>query len=308
MRCRGLAQSRGTVPPISQRPLRRSTTYQGQERTRRPGRDRITGGSGSPRAGGSGFPLCQQARGCPQAGWRRLFPGAWRRAFLWPKDRGFPQAKWLKFSLCRVAQSFLLRIQLGVSPPPHELKFSLCRWHQAFPWARGPRGCPIPGGAGLLPRPEAPESAHCRWRRAFPEARGPRGCPLPGGAGLLPRPEAPESAHCRWLGVSPVPLAPDFSLPEGREFSFARWLGVSPSPVTVPGGERISTPIARTAQGVPAGYFKILCPSTSHPQLTLGCPPRQAFLHRVLHRAVHRRVPPARGRWISPGPGSGRRT
>jgi hypothetical protein len=228
---------------------------------------------GLPVAGGSGFPLCQQARGCPQAGWRRLFPRAWRRAFLWPKGRGFPQAKWLKFSLHRVAQSFLLRTQLGVSPPPRELKFSLCRWHRAFPRARGPRGCPIPGGSGLLPGPEAPESAHCR------------------GAGLSPRPEAPKPAHCRWPGVSSVPLAPDFSLPEGPEFSFARWLRVSPSPVTVPGGERISTPIARTAQGVPASNFKILCPSTSHPQLTVGCPPRQAFLHRVLHRVIHRRVP-----------------
>jgi len=48
MRYRGLAQSRGTFPPISQRPLRRSTTYQGQEHSQYSGRDQITGWLGAP--------------------------------------------------------------------------------------------------------------------------------------------------------------------------------------------------------------------------------------------------------------------
>jgi hypothetical protein len=185
---------------------------------------------GSPRAGGSGFPLCQQARGCPQAGWRRVISSAWRRAFLWPKDRGFPQAKWLKFSLHRVAQSFLLRIQLGVSPSPHELKFSLCRWHRAFPWTRGPRGYPIPGGSGLLPGPEAPESAHCRWLRASPGTRGPRIRPLPVAPGF-PRGQRPQSLPiaggsefppCRWHRTSPCPKARSFPLPGGSGFPLCR--------------------------------------------------------------------------------------
>src|ERR1700733_630514 len=115
-----------------------------------------------------------------------------------------------------------------------------------------------------------------RWDWAFLGTRGPRFYPIPGGPGFPPH---------RWLGVSSLPVAPDFSLPESLELSFAGWLGVSPSPVTVPGGEEISTPIAGTAQGVSGSNFKILWPSTSHPQLTLGCPPRQAFLHRILHRS-----------------------
>src|SRR5262249_13074402 len=136
----------------------------------------------------------------------------------------------------------------------------------------------------------------------FAEARGPRVCPIPGGTGLSPRPEASESAQYRggpgfpphrWPGVSSLPVAPDFSLPESPELSFAGWLGVSPSPVTVPGGREISTTISGTAQEVSGSNFKILSPSTSHPQLTLDCPPRQTFLHRVLHRTVHRRGPRA---------------
>src|SRR5215472_14365547 len=303
MRYRGLAQSCGTVPPISQRPLRRSTTYQGQERSRCSSRDQITGWLGAPRAVAQAF-LFANEPGFPPTRWRRVFPQPVAQSFLSPIGRGFPQAKRFKFSLspggselsshyatrgfpsaaqlevfpfadgpelssphttrgfpsathlevlpAPVAQSFLLRTRLGVSPPPHTLKFSLCRWLEVPP-------CGFPS---------------CRWHRAFPETRGLRVCPIPG-----------------WPGVSPAPVAPDFSLPESRELSFAGWLGVSPSPVTVPGGREISTPISGTAQEVSGSNFKILWPSTSHPQLTLGCPPRRTFLHRVLHRTVHRRDP-----------------
>src|SRR5439155_24922805 len=93
----------------------------------------------------------------------------------------------------------------------------------------------------------------------FPETRGPRVCPIPGGPGFPPH---------RWRGVSPSPWRRTPPLPEGPELSFAGWLGVSPSPVTVPGGEEIFTPIARAAQEVSGSSFKILWPSTSHPQLT----------------------------------------
>src|SRR5262245_13788758 len=99
-----------------------------------------------------------------------------------------------------------------------------------------------------------------------------------------------EISHCRvargfpragWLRVSSSPTAPGFSLPEGPDLPFAGWLGVSPLPVARgfpfagyrPGGRRISTPIGGTAQGVPGSNFKILWPSTSHPQLTPSSPP-----------------------------------
>jgi hypothetical protein len=76
MRCSGLAQSRDTFPPISQRPLRRSTTYQGQERSRCSGRDRITEWLGAPRAVAQaflfaakpGFPPSQMAPNISSAG------------------------------------------------------------------------------------------------------------------------------------------------------------------------------------------------------------------------------------------------
>jgi len=302
MRWRGLARSRGTFPPISQRPLRRSTTYQGQEHSpvlRSRPVHRVARGFPAPWLRLSSLPT---SRGLPQAGWRRLFPQPVAQSFLSPIDRGFPQAKRLKSfpspggselsshyatrgfpSAAQLevfpsptAQSFLRRTRLGVSPPPHTLKFSLRRWLKVPP-------CGFP---------------FCRVAPDFPETRGPEVCPIPGGPGFPPH---------RWLGVSSLPVALDFSLPESPELSFAGWLGVSPSPVTVPGGEEISTPIAETAQEVSASNFKILSPSTSHPQLTLGCPPRQTFLHRVLHRTIHRRGP-ARGRARSAGVGLAERT
>jgi hypothetical protein len=186
MRWRGLAQSRDTFPPISQRPLRRSTTYQGQERSRCSSRDQITGWLGAPRAVAGAFSL-PTSRGCPQAGWRRVLPQPMAQSFLLPIDRGFPQTKRLKFSLRRVAQSFLLVTQLRVSPPPHTSKFSLRRWPEVppcgfpscqvapgFPETRGPRVCPIPGGPGFPPN---------RWRRTSPCPKA-RSCPLPGGSGF----------------------------------------------------------------------------------------------------------------------------
>jgi hypothetical protein len=60
------------------------------------------------------------------------------------------------------------------------LKFSLRQWPEV-PLA----GLPLAG-----------------WHRAFPETRGPKVCPTPGGPGFPPH---------RWLGVSSLPVAPDFS-------------------------------------------------------------------------------------------------
>jgi hypothetical protein len=219
MRCSGLAQSRGTVPPIAQRGSRRSTTYQGQERSRCSSRDQLTGWLRAPRAvaGASSLPT---SRGFPQARWRQVFPQPVAQSFLLPIDRGFPQAKRLKFSLRRMAQGFLLITQLGVSPSPHNLKFPLRRRPRVLFSARN-SGFPSATYLEVFPAPVA-QGSPLRvpllpgWHQAFPETRGPRGCPIPGGPGFPPH---------RWLGVSSVPVAPDFSLPESPELSFAGWLG-----------------------------------------------------------------------------------
>ncbi len=153
-----------------------------------------------------------------------------------------PPPRDLKFSLRRVAQGFLLRTWLGASPPPCTLKFSLRRWPEVPP-------------CGFPP---------CRVAPGFPRDQRPQSLPNTG-----------------WPGVSPAPVARSFLLAGGAGLLLAlrpgvalcRWLGVSPSPVAVPGGEEISTPIAEAAQGVSGSNFKILSPSTSHPQLTPGCPP-----------------------------------
>jgi hypothetical protein len=212
MRWRGLAPSHGTVPPISQRGLCRSTTYQGQERSQCSGRPDHRVARGSPRRG-SGSTPCQPARGFPQTGWRRVLPQPVAQSFLSPIDRGFPQAKGLKFSLRRVAQSFLLITQLGVSPPPHNLK---------FPFADGPelsspratRGFPSAAYLEVFPAPLA---------RGFPLAGFPSCRVAPG----FPRDQRPQSLpNTGWPGVSPAPLARSFLLAGGAGLLLARKPGV----------------------------------------------------------------------------------
>ena len=179
---------------------------------------------------------------------------------------------------------------------PHSSGFPLRQLAQSSPFA---------GGARLL-LARRPGLALCRVAPGSPLARG------------------LEIALCRvargfprtgWLGVSSSPVAPDSSLPEGPDLPFAVWLGVSPLPVARgfpfagyrPGGRRISTPIGGTAQGVSSSNLKILLPSTSHPQLAPSCPPRRDFLHRTLHRMIHRAgCVPGEGP-ISQARGSGRR-
>ena len=106
MRWRGLAQPHGAVPPISQRPLRRSTTYQGQERSQRSGRPDHRVARGAPRAGGSGFPLCQQAGVSPKPGGAKYFPHRWLKAFFSPNDRGFPRPKGSSFPFAGWLRAF----------------------------------------------------------------------------------------------------------------------------------------------------------------------------------------------------------
>ena len=136
-----------------------------------------------PFAGGPGPSSHRVTRGFPSAAQPEVFPAPVAQSFLRHRvTRGFPSAAQSEVSLRRVAQGFLLRTWLGVSPPPCTLKFSLRQWPEV-PLA----GFPLAG-----------------WHRAFPETRGPKVCPIPGGPGFPPH---------RWLGVSSLPVAPDFSWP-----------------------------------------------------------------------------------------------
>jgi hypothetical protein len=231
MRCSGLAQSHGTVPPISQRPLRRSTTYQGQERSRCPGRPGHRVARGLPVPGRPRLSSLPTSPGFP---WGRVTPSiscAVAPGVPLANDRVAPKPKGSKSSLRRVAQSFLRRRQLGVSPPPYALKFSLNRGSElssphitrGFPSATRFEVFPEPGGSGCT----LAGFPLTGWHRAFPEPEGPKVCPIPGGPGFPPH---------RWLRVSSSPIAPGDFLPQGPKLPFAGWLGVSPSPVTVPGG------------------------------------------------------------------------
>src|SRR5262249_13914588 len=98
MRYRGLAQSHGTFPPISQRPLRRSTTYQGQERSRYSGRDQITGWLGAPAPWLKDFLFANKPGVSPKPGGAEYFLSQWLRASFYqltgvspkPKGSSFP--------------------------------------------------------------------------------------------------------------------------------------------------------------------------------------------------------------------------
>ena len=260
--------------------------------------DQITGWLGAPRAVAQALLFANKPGFPPSQVAHKHFLSRRLRAFFSPNDRGFPQAKRLKFSLRRVAQSFLLITQLGVSPPPHNLKFSL-RLAQIFLLRIRLGVSPPPHTLKLSLRrwPEDPPCGFpsCQVAPGFPRDQGSQSLPDTGWPGVSPAP---------WLGVSSLPVAPDFSLPEGPKLSFAGGSGFPlrrlPSLVV----RKFLRPSGETAQEVSGSNFKILWPSTSHPQLTPGCPPRRTFLHRILHRMIHRRA----GAAISQVPGSGRRT
>ena len=175
------------------------------------------------------------------------------------KAQVFPSPGGSELSSRRIAEGF---------PSANKLKVSLCRVARGFP--------PLPGWLRVLPWPEAAELPVTGGPR-FPSRRVARSFLFAGGSELLLA-RRPGFALCR--------AARSFPLTVARGFPFAGYR---------PGGRRISTPVAVAAQGVWASNFKILWPSTSHPQLTPGCPPRRDLLHRILHRMIHRRVPA--GRW-----------
>jgi hypothetical protein len=205
MRCSGLAQSRGAVPPISQRPLRRSTTFRGQQPCLCSSCPDHRLALGLPRAGWPGNYPSPMTLSFPKAKRLQVFPAPWLRAFFSPHDPGFPpRPSGSSFPFAEVAQSFLFAAWLGVSPLPVSSKFSLCRWlggcppcrvAPGSPLARRPRNCPLPGGPGFPPR---------RVARSFLRA---------GGAGLLPA-RRPGSALCR--------VARGFPLTGGSGFPLRR--------------------------------------------------------------------------------------
>jgi len=213
---------------------------------------RSPGGSGLP-GRGQGFPRCRQAGVSPKPGSAKCFLSQWLRAFFSPNDRGFPQAKRLKFSLRRWLRAFF---------SSHDSEFPLRRATRSFPFADDPelpspymtrgfpsatyfevfpvplaRGSPLrvsllPGGTGLSPRPEAPESARyrvargfprtggsefppCRWRRTSPCPKA-RSCPLPGGSGF-PLRRLPSLVVRKFLRLSPR-LHKRFRAPISRFF------------------------------------------------------------------------------------------
>jgi hypothetical protein len=186
------------------------------------------------------------------------------------------------------------------------------------------RSCPLPVGSGF-PRARGPEELPCRWlgvsplpvAPGAPQARGlrfplrrvaqdcskpeARNDPLPGGPGVAP--------CAGWRGVCSSPRARGCPRTGDSDRSLRRWLRGFP-PVAGGSGfplRRLPFPVvgkvlrllARAAQGVSTSNFKILWPSTSHPQLTLSCPPRKAFLHRILHSAIHR--PGLAEHWVAAG-------
>jgi hypothetical protein len=226
------------------------------------------GGSGIPEssglevpfAGGPGFSPDRWSGGAP----RRVAPG-----FPSPPDLkhpfadgpGFSPDQWPEGSPRRVAPGFPSPPDskhpfagwLRDSPSPVDSKYPFAAALVNFlrPMARG--NFPIAGWLRVSSSPMAPGlSSPEAWRR-----------PLPGGSGFLPR---------RWL----------------RGFPLCQWLGFPLRRLPFPVVRKFLRLFVPAAQGVSATNFKILWPSTSHPQLTRGCPPRQTFLHRILHSLVHR--------------------
>jgi len=186
MRCSGLALSRGTVPPIAQRPLRRSTAYRGRNLNRRSGCPDHQRLRSSPCRVGQSF-LIADGPGLPPRRRRKVPLRRWLRV---PPLAGGP-----RFPLRRVARGFL-------APKARDLPLP-GGFRSPRPVARG---VPLP----VAPGPLKPVDLRCPvagWLRISPGPKA-RRCPLPGGSGLAPR---------RWRRVSSVPAAPGFPCARGRE-------------------------------------------------------------------------------------------
>ena len=189
MRCSGLAQSCGAVPPISQRPLRRSTTFRGQQPCLWSGCPDHRLALGLPRAGWPGNYPSPKTLSFPKAQRLQVFPVPWLRAFFSPHDPGFPQGQ---------------ATQVFPSPDGSELSFR--RMARGFPSASWLKVFPLP----LAPDsslPEGPDLSFAGWRRA------------------LPRPEASKLPIAGGPGFPPNRVARSFLLAYGAGLLLARRLG-----------------------------------------------------------------------------------
>ena len=229
-------------------------------------------------------------------------PRAAARALPFANKPGFPPSPLAPgISLTGWLRAFFHQLT-GVSPKPKGSSFPFADRLRAFFSARD-SGLPLRHSlkslpfAGWLRGSPSRVSPFAGWHQAFPEARGPKVSRDTGWSGVSPAP----LARSFLLAGSAGPLlaeARSFPLPGGSGFPPHRWLGVSPFAGHRPGGRRISTPVGGTAQGVSGSNFKILWPSTSHPQLTPSCPPRRAASPPDTPQVIHRR-----GRRGCPGAG-----
>ena len=214
------------------------------------------------------------ARGCPRAGAAKFLFAGGSECRLWPVARGFLFAGWLGASShpkardlpSPVAPQPLKPVDLrcpvaggSESPQAGGLRCPVAGWLRISPSPKA-RRCPLPGGSGLPPRRVAQSFLCAGWLRVALGPAGPRIFPLPGGAGS-PLASGQKRFLCQWLGVSPFASGSGFPL---RRLPF---------PVV----KKFLRLFVRGAQEVCATNFKILWPSTSHPQLTPSCPPRQGF-------------------------------
>ena len=246
---------------------------------------RITSGSGVPLAGWVRVFSLPTARGCPHAGAAKFLFAGGSECRLWPVARGFPFAGWLgasshlrpEISPCRVASGPPRPVARGVPLPvapgplkPVDLRCPVAGWLRISPGPKA-RRYPLPGGSGLAPR-RWPRVSSVPTAPGFPCARGREEIPLPGGS---------RKPSNQWPEALPLPVGSGVS-------PFASGLGFPLRRLPFPVVKKFLRLFVRGAQEVCTSNFKILWPSTSHPQLTPGCPPRQTFLHRILHSAVHR--------------------
>ena len=220
--------------------------------------------------------------------------GRWPEVSPSPGGLGLPRTLRPEVSPCQVAPGPPRPVARGVPLPvapgplkPVDLRCPVAGWLGVSPGPKA-RRYPLPGGSGLAPSPVA-QSLLC--------ADGSGSVLVPAGARKSPLPGGSRKPSYQWPEALPLPGGSGVS-------PFASGLGFPLRRLPFPVVKKFLRLFIRGAQEVCTSNFKILWPSTSHPQLTPGCPPRQTFLHRVLHSAVHR---PA-GLTFNRDLGTGRRT
>jgi hypothetical protein len=232
--------------------LRRSTTYQGQERSQRSGRPDHRVARGSPRRRprlsslptSPGFPPSRAAPSISSAGGSEL--SFHQMTEVSPKSKGssFPFAGGSELSSPHVTRGFPSAICLEVFPFAGGPEPSSHRVTRGFPSATQPEAFPAPVAQSFLRHHMTRGFPSATQPEVFPAPGGPRFplrvSPLPDGTGL-PRDQRPQSLpNTEWPGVSPAPVARSFLLAGGAGLLLALRPGVA---------------LCRVARGFPfAGY------------------------------------------------------